>query len=356
MDAELGQQADDLTFLTALAEEPFRYDFYQSMRRLECMYRDKPRWGTALRPVDEPVRLGQEAELAFPPTPLASFEPQTASSPARLHVRLFGLLGPNGPMPIHFTEYVRDRMRHHADPTLGRFLDLLQHRFIALFYRAWAQAQPHVNFDRPESDRFKVFVGSLIGVGPVPMHGRDAVPDLARLFSAGVLIRQVRSAAGLASVLGEFFRVPVRVEEFVGHWMHLGPRERTHLGRDGAVLGGGAVLGSRVWDHQYKFRVHLGPLTRADYESFLPASRTASGTTDGTRLQQMVDWVRFYTCGEFDWDVRMMLKSSDVPSLTLGGGGRLGWTSWLGTRQAAGTDAADLCLEAETFVDRDRVA
>jgi type VI secretion system protein ImpH len=47
----------------------------------------------------------------------------------------------------------------------------------------------------------------------------------------------------------------------------------------------------------------------------------------------------------------LLLKQNEVPSLTLGGGQRLGWTSWLGRRR---TDACadDLCLDAEAFVDR----
>ncbi len=58
MDAKLGHETDALSFLAAVAREPYRYDFYQTLRRLECLYPDKPRWGAALRPVDEPVRLG----------------------------------------------------------------------------------------------------------------------------------------------------------------------------------------------------------------------------------------------------------------------------------------------------------
>ena len=78
----------------------------------------------------------------------------TRGRPPRLQVRLFGLFGPNGPLPLHITEYARERLRHAGDPTLSRFLDVFHHRFLALFYRAWAQAQPHVNRDRPKEDRF----------------------------------------------------------------------------------------------------------------------------------------------------------------------------------------------------------
>jgi type VI secretion system protein ImpH len=357
MGGQLGNETHALTFLADLAREPYRYDFYQTLRRLECLYAEKPRWGAALRPVDEPLRLGQDPDVSFAPAPLASFEFGKDGGPPRLQVRLFGLLGPNGPLPIHITEYARHRLRHAGDPTLSRFLDLFHHRFIALFYRAWAQAQPHVNRDRPDHDRFFTYVGSFVGIAPQPLRQRDAVPDLAKLFHAGTLVRQVRNAEGLAAIIRQFFRVPAAIEEFVGHWLRLEPRERTFLRRDGAALASGAVLGARVWDHQGKFRIHLGPLTLAQYEAFLPATpwNPPGADRSGTLLRKLVDWVRFYLCFELDWDMRLTLKREEVPRLTLGVGGQLGWTTWLGTRTAA-SDAADLCLDGETFVTEAGVA
>src|SRR5436190_14840752 len=190
MDPHLGQQTDALSFLGALAKEPYRYDFYQTLRRLECVYRDKPRWGTAQRPIDEPIRFGEEPDLTFAPASLASFTIGTDREPSRLQVRLFGLLGPNGPLPIHITEYVRERARE-GDLTLSRFLDLFHHRFLELFYRAWAQAQPHVSRDRARQDRYSIYVGSFVGVSTAPLVGRDSIPQEARLFHAGTLIREV---------------------------------------------------------------------------------------------------------------------------------------------------------------------
>lgn len=333
---------DAVAFFAALGEAPYRYDFYQTLRRLECLYSDKPRWGAALRPVDEPVRLGQDPDLSFAPAPLASFEGGSEGTPPRLQVRLFGLLGPNGPLPVHITEYTRERLRHVGDPTLSRFLDVFHHRFLELFYRAWAQAQPHVNRDRPADDRFASYLGAFIGLSPQPLRNRDRLPDLAKLFHVSSLVRQVRNAEGLRSILEHFFRVPVAIEEFVGHTLHLASSERTYLAREGATLGTGAVLGRRVWDRQHKFRVHLGPLTLPQYESFLPG---------GEPLRKLADWVRLYLCFELQWDVRLVLKRQEVPPVKLGQAGRLGWTTWLGRRRAE-TDADDLCLDAETFVER----
>jgi len=338
----MGREADTLTFFDELQRSPYAFDFYQTLRRIECLFDQHPRWGEALRPVDEPVRLGQEPDLAFAPAPLANFHPGANGRRPRLQVRLFGLLGPNGPMPLHVTEYIRDRARNSGDPTAGRFLDMLHHRFLALFYRAWAQAQPHVNRDRPGKDRFAAYIGAFIGMGSPAFRKRDTVPDEAKLFHAAALMRRVRNVDGLTVILRDFFRVPVRIEEYVGHWLVLGPTERTYLGREGARLGAGAVAGGEVWDRQHKFRVHLGPLTLEQYERFLPG---------GALLRKLVDWIRLYFSYELDWDVRLRLHGNEVPRLALGAGRRLGWTTFLGRRLAPG-DACDLCLHAETFVGR----
>ena len=191
-------------------------------------------------------------------------------------MRLFGLFGPNGPLPLHITEYARERLRHAGDPTLSRFLDIFHHRFLALFYRAWAQAQPHVNRDRPEGRSLHGLRRRVRRHVAAALRDRDALPDLAKFFHVGALIRQVRNAEGLTHILQHFFRVPVQIEEFVGHWMTL-ERARAHLPRrrEARRSGSGAVLGGRVWDRQHKFRIHLGPLTLRQYESFLPGGDAA---------------------------------------------------------------------------------
>lgn len=340
MGTAVGREADTVALFARLAEAPHEADFYQTLRRLECLFESKPRWGHARKPADEAVRFGQEPDLSFAPAPLASFS--TKDGRPRLQVRLFGLLGPNGPLPLHITEYARERLRQHGDPTLSRFLDIFHHRFLTLFYRAWAQAQPHVNHDRPDEDRFAAYIGAFIGLAPDAFRQRDALPDLAKFFHAGALVRHTRNAEGLRAILQHFCRVPVRIEEFVGHWMALEPRERTYLSREGATLGRGAVAGAQIWDRQFKFRLHVGPLTIGQYDAFLPG---------GSLIQKLVDWVRLYLCFELEWDVRLVLRRDEVPPLRLGASGRLGWTTWLGSRQAA-TDAGDLCFNAEAFAGR----
>ncbi len=236
-------------------------------------------------------------------------------------MRLFGLLGPNGPLPMHITEYVRHRLRHAGDPTLSRFLDLFHHRFLALFYRAWAQAQPHVNRDRPGQDRFRVYVGAFVGVAPPPLRDRDAVPDLAKLFHAGTLVRQVRNAEGLAAIIRQFFRVPVGDRgvrrPLAGPGAGASARTCAATARAlGARCGRRAPASGTI---RASSAFTSGPLTLAQYEAFLPAARAGSGAKGGgALLRKLVDWVRFYLCFELDWDVRLRLKRDEVPRAEAG--------------------------------------
>lgn len=41
------ESPDRVAFFRRMAEEPFKLDFYQALRRLECFYPDKPRLARA---------------------------------------------------------------------------------------------------------------------------------------------------------------------------------------------------------------------------------------------------------------------------------------------------------------------
>jgi type VI secretion system protein ImpH len=334
-----GRAAARVALFDALARAPWSFDLFQALRRIEGVHGDRPRLGRGLRPVDEPVRLSQEASVGFAPSTLSAFEPEHPGG-ARLEQRAFGLLGPNGPLPLHLTEYVRERVRLHRDRTLARFLDLFHHRMGLLFYRAWAESRPTVHHDRIDDDRFAIYVGALAGYGSPAVRDRDVVSDHAKRFFVGHLARQARNAEGLASILHAFFRVPARVESFVLDWLALPSDQRTALGgppRVSGVLGLGTVVGDRVRDVQSRFRIVLGPLDFDRFVEFLPGGRS---------LPALVDWVRNYVGVEFDWQLQLVLARDEVPAIRLGREGRLGWTAWLGARPEP-TDATDVIFAPE---------
>jgi type VI secretion system protein ImpH len=342
-----GRAADRIALFAALARAPWSFDFFQALRRIEGIFADRPRLGKAVRPADEPVRLSQEASVAFAPSTLSGFEEQAGGLPPRLEQRFFGLLGPNGPLPLHLTEYARDRLRHHGDRTLVRFLDLFHHRLALLFYRAWTEARPTVQHDRPAEDRFAVHLGSLAGYGSPGTRGRDAVPDHSKLFFVGHLARSARNAEGLASILEGYFGLPVRVEQLVLGWLALPRDQRTALGgerRPSGMLGHGTVLGDRVRDVQSRFRIVMGPMDLDRFGDLLPGGRS---------LARLMDWVRNYVGFEFDWEAQLVLARDEVPGVRLGREGHLAWTAWLGARPRP-TDADDLTLAPERGRPRGR--
>jgi type VI secretion system protein ImpH len=325
--------------LERLTQEPERFSFYAAMRLLEAAFVDHPRFGQSTHPEQDPLRLAQEPTVTHPSSALAALElADDDVTRNRLLVHFFGLFGTDGPLPLHLTEYARERRRNYNDPTFQRFADVFHHRALSLFYRAWADVRPTVAFDRPNQDRWADYIGSLVGYGLDSFRNRDAMPDLTKLHFAGLFANQTRNAEGLSQILSAFFDVPVRLEQFQGAWMSFPPEDRTHLG-DGAPtaqLGRTAVLGSRVWSRQHKFRIVFGPLSLQDYRRLLPG---------GLSFHRLVAIVRNYIGDVMLWDLNLMLKLEEVPKIQLGRQGQLGWTTWVSLKYKKG-DTADLFLDA----------
>lgn len=360
-----------------LQASPWGHDFFHALRRLECSRADLPRIGMSTRLAEDPVRLGQDPSLAFAPSSITGYEARESGLPPKMYVAFMGLLGPNGPMPLHITEYARDRLLNSKDPTLARFLDIFNHRMLSFFYRAWATNQKAVHHERGPAtwnsvasagqtrttaaaeDRFIAYVFSTFGMGMPSMLNRDAVPDIAKAWYAGRLAPQTRHAEGLQAIIGDYFRVPCRIIQFIGQWLDIPNDCLLKIGesRRTGLLGQSTIVGSRMWDCQQRFRIRLGPLTLADYERLLPpapayekpkdapsAPATSAGPGSGASLKRLRGWVDLYVGQERSWEVQLVLKKEQVPASRLGSFGRLGWTTWLTTTPKT-ADAEDLVLQ-----------
>lgn len=325
-----------------IVEQPYKADLFSVLRWLDSRDKTKPLLGRAARPHFEPIRFGQEPTLAFAASTIANIVAGEGEGergkPPRLSIYSFGLFGPNGPLPLHLTEYARDRLRRVGDPTLIRFADIFHHRLILLFYRAWADSQSTVSLDRPDTDRFTNYIASLTGYGQSSLRSRDDVPDHAKFFNAPHLVREIRDPEGLAKILSEYFQVPVDIQEFVPHWISLATSEQTRLSnRSGNnLLGENAVIGDSVLDAQYKIRVRIGPMPLARYLSFLPGGEVA---------KKVITWIKNYVGFEFFVDLQLVLNKEEVMPASLGDTTQLGWTSWLDER-CSELHADDLVIES----------
>ncbi len=124
-------------FWHGVRETPWRYDLFQLLRRIDAQGGERYPLGRAPLPKFEPLRIGQQPSMSFAPSTLAQVRQREESGLHEVSILSFGLFGPNGPLPVHMTEYARERIYHHQDTSLSAFADLFHHRLALLFYRAW---------------------------------------------------------------------------------------------------------------------------------------------------------------------------------------------------------------------------
>jgi type VI secretion system protein ImpH len=320
--------AADLGPIAALREDPSGFSLFAALRLIESSDDRQPRLGESARPVEDLIRLGQPPFLHFAESEIAPFD-KDPSGRERLMQYGFGAFGPNGALPLHLTELAFQRQRD--DPALADFVNMFQHRLVALFFRAWAQADPTTQADRPESDEFLDCLSALVGLGTPTAKSRDRVADCAKAARAGLLGQQSRSADALVALLSDYFQLPFELRPYSPEWLEIPEQERLRLGRaqNAARLGISATLGEASWQVQSSFEIVLGPIERAQLPEFLPG---------GPALEALRSLVKLFTNDEWHWQLRIVICDGAGLSTVLGQGARLGWSSWIGEQRALADD------------------
>jgi type VI secretion system protein ImpH len=355
--------------LERLYAEPQRFELFQAVRLLFAeAVEEAASVGAPAPPIigsressaasRGAVRFHSSPTLGFPQGAITAIRRDPPSEAAghgavgRVHLDLacFGMVGPAGTLPRHYSSLVVERYRRFRDTTLREFLDIFVQRMTAFLCRAWAKYRPAVQQEltaftgqgvswdeaaETPRDPVTATVASLVGLGGKGLSHRLVASDDMVLRHAAHFSRQPRSAESLERMLRDVYRVPVRVEQFVGRWLELEQPDQTALAsRDrpeglNARLGIDAIAGRRVWDVESTFEVAVGPLSAADFRSRLPRTE---------RLAALGDLLRLYAGPQYEIRVRLVLAADAVPRCQLGGdeqatalsGSRLGWTTWLG--------------------------
>lgn len=309
----------------ALANDPHSFSFFQAVRLLESLLPDRRPVGGFGHPDDEVARFTVPPSISFPASEIQDLE-LSDDGPARLAVNFMGLTGPLGVLPFEYTMLVAQR-RAERDTSLRDFLDIFHHRFISLFYKAWKKSRVTVSQDEGNGTRYARHLLNLIGNVASAADRDPATSGEALLFYTGLLATRQRSAIGLQQLLEEYFAVPVEIQQFIGAWYPLHQTTQCSLGSEtGAAsqLGVGAVAGDEVWDQQTRVRIKLGPLSKDQYDQFLPT---------GSAIKPLRSLTRFYCGDELDFEVQLVLAKDDVPGCVIGEAGDaaapLGWSTWV---------------------------
>lgn len=314
-----------------LREAPCDYRFFQAVRLIQQLLPDRGTVGQFTEPGHEAVRFRSHQTLGYPASEIQSFEEAGGDAPASMAVNFMGLTGPVGELPVFYTAHVLERLRA-GDATLAGFLDIFNHRFVSLFYRAWEKYRFTVPYERGEAGGLRQYLSDLLGIGTRGLQNRQAVNDESLIFYSGLLTQQPRSAEALKQILMDYFEVPVEIVQFVGAWRELAEHDLCRLEDDPdeapwVRLGEGTVAGDEVWDPQSAVRIRIGPLPLARYLQFLP---------NGDAHRPLQAMLRFFSGDSLDFEVQLVLNRADAPSLELGaegdGAAQLGWLSWVKSR------------------------
>lgn len=320
----------------ALEREGTSFAAFQAVRLLGKLHPGRAAVGGWSDPATEVVRFSVPPSLAFPPGEIAALRPPTGGDgPYRMAVNFFGLTGPQGVLPLIYTQHAGAQVRAR-DPSFRDFLDLFHHRALSLFYRTWAKPRAVLGHEAGDGeDWLFAHLLDVAGLGTAGLRHRLPLSDVALGYYAGLLVGPARPADGLARLVGDYFGVAAEVEQFVGEWRHLDGGGQCVLGEDDdpSRLGLG-VVGDEVWDPQARVRLRLGPLTRAEFDGFLPggAAHAALGAL-----------ARLYADDLVGVEAQLVLDRAAVAPVVLGaprgslggmalGAVPLGRGSWLAAR------------------------
>ena len=269
--------------------------------------------------------------LDVPLGDVESLERGGDATPPKMTANILGLAGVLGPLPINNTDRLYEEANHNRS-SFADFLDIFNHRLMALLFRARRKFRPALDRRGPDDGYPARVFFSLLGLGMRDLRGRvlaDGTGDRALLPYTGLFTESFRSPAGLERILEDYFGVPARIETFKGGWDALEPDDWTAIGvRTGRnnVLGRTALIGRRVPNAASSFEVLLGPLGLESFRSFLPT---------GNAFRKLTSLIRFYAHQELGFTLRLVLRAEEMPHLHIrarGGDAYLGYTTWLSRR------------------------
>jgi type VI secretion system protein ImpH len=315
-----------------LERQARQLDFFGAIELLEELFSG--------RGIVDPIGAGRiqfepDTSFGFPPSDIVAVKRHDDRIVFKL--AFMGLTGASSPLPVYFADFI---VQHEAEAgALLDFLTIFNHRLYALFYRAWKKYRMIGMAARGNGgDPLRRCIAAIGGMSDTIEPQSERLERL--LAYAGLFAGGARGGAGLCALLSDFFdSAPVTLHEFMPRWAPL--PDPTRLGDDkNAALGANAILGTSVYDLSGKFRVIIGPLTAAVFESFLP---------NGKNHAQAKNLIETYCAEPLDYDIEVLLQREDLITVELGAdNARLGENAAIGDTVGA-TEVKSMLLEGRAM-------
>ncbi len=339
-----------------MLDRGWEFDFFKAVWNLERYATDRTPIGGRGPVSQEAIRLRPGVSMGFPATDvrrIARVNDSAGGPPFyRIDLTFMGLYGVSTPLPLHYAvDVLRSVAGQSGDsPADGSeiadrgaasttdpeaecapardFLDLLHHRLLSLFYRAWTKYRYDVSFGHPGRDEVTTYLTYLIGGSPALGEDDLGVPPVRLLRYAGILTQHPKSAAAIQGMLRDYWGdVSIDIDQFVGRWVTLAPDDMNAIGVVNSRPGENLILGEQVYDLSGAFNVAIGPVDWDTYLDFLP---------DGDCFAQTRSLVRLACSDPLAFTLQIRLKAGVVPEMQLYSdhrAARLGYTSWVRTEE-----------------------
>ncbi len=316
--------------LTTIKKSPWRFDFFQLVRLLEHYGNelsgeegefDRAPIGSFYPPRNEPMRFSMNPSLSFEPAPIEKVGKGQGSSLADkrqwdVEVNFWGMIGSRGVLPFHYRELILQRLRL-KDSSMKHFYDLLDHRSLSLFYRAWKKYRIGIAFEAHQRldpkynrDRHEEMLKGLLGLAS-KRSSNFFDHEGAELNCAGLIGRRICSPAALSQAIKQQFGLQVKILPFRGQWQTMPEDVRTRMGSlDGHnhILGQQAIIGEKTWAIQNRFTVQFEDI---DYDKFI---KLVSGTE---MLSSMYSLIRTMSGVALDFDLALEVQQRKLPTSRL---------------------------------------
>ncbi|MCQ9154966.1 type VI secretion system baseplate subunit TssG [Acidomonas methanolica] len=321
--------------LAALIEMPGRFSFDAAMALLHS--------ATGV-PLSQSVRFRTPPGLATPWRDILEVRPLPDGT-YEVTIGFGGLTGHDGVLPRHYSAMADEAYRARS-PALAAFLDLLAQRPRVQFAEAGmkytARAAIRAESGAGTACALDRALLSLIGVDPAKGVALAGFDTRHLLYFSGLLATRPRSAERLRTLLEEWVRAPVHVEQFVGQWISVPPDQQSRLPGPKAgqfsQLGVDAVIGACMWEMNARIEIVIGPLTLNDFRAFAPA---------GECHDSLAALIRFFVDDDVECVVRLGLKREEVPKARTETA-RLGIDGWLAQTAERTADAYDVFFPVST--------
>jgi type VI secretion system protein ImpH len=329
------------TVIRRLIDRPQQFQFFQAVRMIDLMLR---RDEQAQRPTLERVlRCKNSVSLRFPLSQIEALSTDAevpVGTDSELHAALdqgqlrhihltpafMGLLGVSGVLPYCYTDTIAAQIHFDKDESGRAFLDSFTHRSMMLFYRAWEKSHIEYRHDSKGKDGFLPLQLALAGAAArlatphQPKRDAATVADEVVAHYAALIRHRPVSGEVIAAVLSEYFGLPFRLEQFVGAWETLRPEERAHAGKTNCQLGRNMNLGPRYWRRDLCVRLWIGPLSRTQFDQFLP---------DGDSAPALRAMLALFAVPNIRFEVHLILRARDIAPVKLNFSSKLGRGSFL---------------------------